>query len=88
MTSVLRASPPLKPPGPSATAEAITNEGWQVRMPIPERPPVGAPERTPPVSNQNIQSRANGFPNQRIPASERQDRKRSVAKEVTVPDIT
>jgi hypothetical protein len=72
MTSVLRASPPLKPPGPSATAEAMTAEGLRVRMPVQERPPVGAPERTPPVSNQNIQSRANGFPNQRIPAADGQ----------------
>jgi hypothetical protein len=62
----------IPPPGPSATAEAITNEGWQVRMPIPERPPVGAPERTPPVSKPEIESRANGFPNQRIPAADGQ----------------
>jgi filamentous hemagglutinin len=39
-------------------------------MPAQDSPPVGAPERMPPVSNQNIQSRANGFPNQRIPAAD------------------
>jgi hypothetical protein len=72
MTSVLRAPPPVRPPGPNATAEAVTNEGWRVRMAAQDSPPVGAPERTPPVSNQNIQSRANGFPNQRIPAADGQ----------------
>jgi filamentous hemagglutinin len=39
-----------------------------VTVRVPERPPTA--NAPPPVSNQNIQSRANGFPNQRIPASE------------------
>jgi hypothetical protein len=49
------------PSGGGLAPEFVTTEGPRVRMPVPEPPP---------ISNQNIQSRANGFPNQRIPASD------------------
>jgi hypothetical protein len=60
MTSVVRAVPPLKPPGPSATAEAVTAEGLRVRMPVPQETPSPsmAPKEPPKISAEAAQARA------------------------------